>query len=201
MSEVYNLNSQSIINDFENIMYISHTYDNALNYFVNMDFNFLSDNTNYIYLPVYQSYSNFPFLFSERFFYLLSNDKEKLYKDVYIKTISLIFLGNLEDKIKFLFDYLTLENENINKKDIQIFFNNIILDLSSNFEKYEDDLNNYINYIFTLTKSKDKMNYEEFKNILSNHDSGIYYIFYLYFSYYQKVNIEILNIHHQQKVV
>ena len=52
MSEVYNLNSQSIINDFENIMYISHTYDNALNYFVNMEFNFLSDNTNYIYLPV-----------------------------------------------------------------------------------------------------------------------------------------------------
>ena len=193
MSEVYNLNSQSIINDFENIMYISHTYDNALNSFVNMDFNFLSDNTNYIYLPVYQSYSNFPFLFSKRFFYLLSNDKEKLYKDVYIKTISLIFLGNLEDKIKFLFDYLTLENENINKKDIQIFFNNIILDLSSNFEKYEDDLNNYINYIFTLTKSKDKMNYEEFKNILSNHDSGIYYIFYLYFSYYKTFNLDILN--------
>ncbi len=193
MSEVYNLNSQSIINDFENIMYISHTYDNALNYFVNMEFNFLSDNTNYIYLPVYQSYSNFPFLFSKRFFYLLSNDKEKLYKDVYIKTISLIFLGNLEDKIKFLFDYLTLENENINKKDIQIFFNNIILDLSSNFEKYEDDLNNYINYIFTLTKSKDKMNYEEFKNILSNHDSGIYYIFYLYFSYYKTFNLDILN--------
>jgi hypothetical protein len=67
-------------------------------------------------------------------FYLLSNNKEKLYKDVYIKTISLIFLGSLEDKIKFLFDYLAFENEIINKKDIHIFFNNIILDLSSNYE-------------------------------------------------------------------
>ena len=60
------------------------------------------------------------------------------------------------------------------------------------------------------------MNYEEFKNILSNHDSGIYYIFYLYFSYYKTFNLDILNfinsflniyqkkilnIHHQQKVV
>ena len=193
MTDFYNLNSQSIINDFENVMYISNIYDNALNYFVNMEFNFLSDNTDYIYLSVYQSYSNIPFLFSKRFFYLLSNNKEKLYKDVYRKTISLIFFGNLEDKIKFLFDYLAFENETINKKDIEIFLNNIILDLSSNYEKYEDDLNKYIDYIFSLTKSKDKINYEEFKNILLNHDCGIYYIFYLYFSYYQKVNIEILN--------
>ena len=193
MTEFYNLNSQSIINDFENEMYISHIYDNALNHFINMEFKFLSDNTDYIYLSIYQSYSDLPFLFSKRLFYLLSNNKEKLYKYVYIKTISLIFLGSLEDKIKFLFDYLAFENEIINKKDIHIFFNNIILDLSSNYEKYEDDLNKYINYIFSLTNSKDKINYEEFKNILSNHDSGIYYIFYLYFSHYKSFNVEILN--------
>ena len=52
MTEFYNLNSQSIINDFENEMYISHIYDNALNHFINMEFKFLSDNTDYIYLSI-----------------------------------------------------------------------------------------------------------------------------------------------------
>ena len=137
MSQFINHISQSLINDFENRMYISHYYESAVNFFINLEFNFLSNETDYIYLPVFQSYCDFPYLFSKRFFFLLSNNKETLYKDIYIKNRSLMFYGNIEDKIKFLFDFLSFENELISKKDIKIFLNNIILDLSSNFENDE----------------------------------------------------------------
>ena len=193
MSQFINHISESLINDFENRMYISHYYESAINFFINLEFNFLSNETDYIYLPVFQSYSDLPYLFSKRFFFLLSNNKETLYKDIYIKNRSLMFYGNIEDKIKFLFDFLSFENELISKKDIKIFINNIILDLSLNFENDEKVMEAYINYIFNFSQNKDYINNEDFKNILINNDSGLYYIFFLYFYHYKKFNFDILN--------
>ena len=59
----------------------------------------------------------------------MSNNKQNLCKNVFMKIISLIYLGSIDEKVKFLFDYLSFENEMINKNDLSIFLNNLVLDL------------------------------------------------------------------------
>ena len=184
--------SPKMIQEFDDKIYIPHIYENSFSYFLNLEFNFLSEESDYIYLPVFQSYSNLPFVFSKRLFYLMSNNKQNLCKNVFLKNISLICLGSIDEKVKFLFDYLSFENEMINKNDLSIFLNNLVLDLSANFQENEKNLEIYINYIFSFSKKKDKINYDEFKNILSNYDSGLFYIFYLYFMNYKNFNEELL---------
>ena len=185
--------SPKMIQEFDDKIYIPHIYENSFSYFLNLEFNFLSEESDYIYLPVFQSYSNLPFVFSKRLFYLMSNNKQNLCKNVFMKIISLIYLGSIDEKVKFLFDYLSFENEMINKNDLSIFLNNLVLDLSANFQENEKNLEIYIDYIFSFSKKKDKINYDEFKNILSNYDSGLFYIFYLYFMNYKNFNEELLS--------
>ena len=193
MSYQSNSNCESLFEYFENKLFIPNIYDNALNFFFKLEFSFLSGNSDYIDLITFQSYLDIPFLFSERLFYVFSNNKKLLIKDSYLKYIYIIFFGTQEEKIKLLFNFLSFKNELINKNDIKIFLNNLILDLSSNFDDYEKDIQIYIDYIFSFSNKKDNLNYEEFKNILSNYDSGLFYIFYLYFFNYKKFNNEILS--------
>ena len=148
MSNQLNSNSQSFIQFFENSIFIPNIYDNALNFFFKLEFNFLSCNSDYIDLITFQSYLDIPFLFSKRLFNVFSNNKKILSKDNFIKYLSIIFFGFVEEKIKFLFTFLSFKNELINKNDLKIFLNNLILDLSSNFDNYEKDLEEYIDYIF-----------------------------------------------------
>ena len=193
MSNQLNSNSQSFIQFFENSIFIPNIYDNALNFFFKLEFNFLSCNSDYIDLITFQSYLDIPFLFSKRLFNVFSNNKKILSKDNFIKYLSIIFFGFVEEKIKFLFTFLSFKNELINKNDLKIFLNNLILDLSSNFDNYEKDLEEYIDYIFSFSNLKDNLNYEEFKIILTNYDSGLFYIFYVIFFNYKKFNYEILS--------
>ena len=44
----------------------------------------------------------------------MSNNKQNLYKNIFMKNISLIYLGSIDEKVKFLFDYLSFENDMIN---------------------------------------------------------------------------------------
>ena len=127
----------------------------------------------------FQSYFNLPFVFLKRLIYLMWNNKQNLCKNIFMKNISLIYLGSIDEKVKFLFDYLSFENEMINKNDLSIFLNNLVLDLSANFQENEKNLEIYIDYIFSFSKKKDKINFDEFK-IFYRIMIVAYFIYFIY---------------------
>jgi hypothetical protein len=42
-------NSPKMIQEFDDKIYIPHIYENSLSYFLNLEFNFLSEESDYIY--------------------------------------------------------------------------------------------------------------------------------------------------------
>jgi tRNA A-37 threonylcarbamoyl transferase component Bud32 len=147
-------------------------------------------------------YMNLPFVVGEKLFNVLDINKNgKLENDEFIKGITNLYLGRLEDTQKIIFDMLDFDSDGIiipeDSRLLIIFIKNLlnqqnqqtdIIKLKSNSNKVLTDeenieeINNLINNFFN---GKKKMNFVEYKNSIENINSDVFFLF-IYFLYNNK---------------
>lgn len=169
---------------------ISFLYRTSLEKHLNYGYEYLSNQSASISLFAFQSFSNMPYIISRKVFYTMNTSKnEKLSKEEFINGYLTIYFGSIEERIKFLFNFLSYDSKTIHIKDVKILLNNLSLFsqiptklIDAFFEKINCDNNSEI-----------IINYESFVDYIVNKDCGIYYIFFLFMFSFKKFNNDYLS--------
>ena len=164
-------------------------------------FNRVKDkNTNGITKLIFDKYFSLPGIIGDRFFKVLDkNNTNVLSLKDFIKGMTIIFCGNYEETVKFIFNFYDFNNDGlIDKEDIRVVLSYITLDdISENNDNSDNNKLKEINisYQKRVTSQEElfsilhkcfenipnnKMDITTFRNTIENINSDIYLIIYLF---------------------
>ena len=153
-------------------------------------FKYLSRNSQAISLYTYQYSSPLPLLLSRKMFHTLNgNEDDIINEEHFVKGYMNIFYGSIDERMKFLYDFLSYNNK-LNYQDIKIIYYNILSSLK--IDKFST-----IDELVDLIKKDESeglnISYEFFSDFLMYKDCGLFYIFYSFLFYCRAFTLELLS--------
>lgn len=140
-------------------------------------------------------YMNIPFIVGEKLFKVLDTNKNgTLENDEFIKGITNLYVGRLEDTQKIIFNLLDFDSDGViipeDSRLLIIFIKNLANVpkgvVKQNVGKTntltdEENLQEINKLVKNFFNNKKKMNFEEYKNNIENFNSDVFFIFICFF--------------------
>ena len=185
------------INKLMNSLFFTNTTPEALDKYIRLHLNFSNKNcdTVNISFPFFYNVMELPLFISE----MLYNSFISIYNDCnsnnFIKFLNIMYLGNLDERIKFLFSILNMEKLNkINISNIKIFFSH----LKAMEKTTEKEMEKGYFIIEDFFNKESDITFEEFKSRIINENTDLIYLFFFLLIKFCPINRESF-IHYQKK--
>lgn len=173
------------IEELQSFIKISQDQKDVVEFYLSLEYEYLSQYFEYIPLFTFQSYFEAPAIITRKLYHTMNEAKDqRLSKKEYIKNFSIIFSGTYNERIKFLYNFLLFDediedNKGVSFADLKILFNNILI-LYFGHEVTIEYVNATIFQMKEENNEKDVENisFNQFSNFISQKDSGLYFLFY-----------------------
>ena len=159
----------------------------------------------------FNSYYRLPGILSLRLFSVFDNGHtEYIDMNEFLKGMTKLFCGSFEETTKFIFDFYDFDKDGlIDKEDIRTVLSYIGLNNENNnseLQGYLNRVNSQIELYNLLERSfkqvnKEKINYNEFINIIENTASDIYILILLFFLDKKPFNKTVINEYGKNKKI
>ena len=189
------------ISELEKAIYIPFVYRSSLEKHLNFEFRYLSKHSSFISLQTFQSFSSMPSILSRKLYFTMNKrNNQQLSKEEFINGFTTMYYGSVEERVRFLFEFLSYDAETISVEDLKIILYHMIIgevNANRDIEQVDSLIAKMRNDIKERGESEGgvsdkKIRFEDFMRYLYK-DCGVYYLFFSFFMRDKKFNTEYLS--------
>ena len=174
------------ISELEKAIYIPFVYRSSLEKHLNFEFRYLSKHSSFISLQTFQSFSSMPSILSRKLYFTMNKrNNQQLSKEEFINGFTTMYYGSVEERVRFLFEFLSYDAETISVEDLKIILYHMIIgevNANRDIEQVDSLIAKMRNDIKERGESEGgvsdkKIRFEDFMRYLYK-DCGVYYLFF-----------------------
>ena len=189
------------ISELEKSLYIPFIYRSSLEKHLNFEFRYLSKQSSFISLQTFQAFSPMPSILSRKLYFTMNKrNNQRLSKEEFVNGFGTIYYGSVEEKVRFIFDFLSYDARTISVEDLRIMLYHMFFwgmdatgenkQVDALIAKMKEDIKEEGEGEGDV--SENKITFEDFMRYLYK-DCGIYYLFFSFFMKYKNFTTDYLS--------